>query len=113
MANKKLKSDWLPARIILAVILLVFLGFALFGKSSGNAIDKPWLADRITGSLFDWIGVLLFIAGIAWIGGLADLISNAAGKGDVYQYGRRGDEWRNVLIGAGLLVAGFFFFWTW
>ena len=89
--------------MVIAAILLVFLGFALFSKGSGDTIDKIWLADRINGSIADWIGIILFAAGAAWIGGLAEAFGF---------YGKKGDVMRNILVGAGLLVIGFLFFWS-
>lgn len=105
---------WVARGILLLIAIAFFIGL---GGDSGDKIDKHWLGDRYNGSLFDVVGVILFFLGIIWIMGIASwlyrvIAESFGGKGkDLYHYGSRGEAWKNVGIGAGLLLIGFLFIW--
>lgn len=93
-------------RIIGAIIIVAFL--VSLGSSSGD-IDKPWLGDHFSkSSVIDLLGVILTVAGAAFITGLVSLFK---GGEDVYQYGQKSSGWKNVGIGAGMFLAGVLLIW--
>lgn len=108
--NKDSWQKWVVIGFYAILFLLVVLN-GIFGEGSGDGIDRPFLADRYNGSIGDVIGTILFAAGLIWIGGLADYFSNKAGKGDVYNYGTRKDENKNLGIGIVLPLAGLLLIW--
>lgn len=104
--KKKTDSMLIVVRIIGVIIAIAFI-WGLFQKS-GDKIDKPFLGDHFTDSFIDIVGVILVLAGIAWITGLVSLIK---GGEEVYSYGDKGSGWKNVGVGAALFVAGVLAIW--
>lgn len=106
MATKKNTDGTLIAARIVGTVIIGFFIWGCF-QHSGNAIDKNFLGDHFsTHSVIDWIGFILVILSVFWIDGLVSLFK---GGDEVYSYGDKGSGWKNVLVGAGLFIAGMLF----
>ena len=88
MATVKKSGDrdenriWWGIRIFFGIIFFILLGSALWGDRSGCGTDKATFACRFTWSLFDVVGLGLFVIGLAWLAGLADDLARLIGFKD-------------------------------
>lgn len=100
--EKDEKIGWAVSRSVLALVGLAFMGYGFFGTEPCD-IDKVFLNCRITGTVFDYIGVLLFGGGMFVMSGLYkgfNYIMNPIGS----------DAWTKALGIA--MAAGIVLFWN-
>jgi hypothetical protein len=88
--NEKV-ATWI-SRGILALIVVLFFALGVFGKCTG----EEWLACKFTGSVFDILGTILFLAPLVVISGLVPAVRS-------YMDSKKGVPWNLVLFGAGVL----------
>lgn len=62
---------WL-SRGLLLVIAALYLIMGVFQKCTG----EEWLSCKITGSFFDWVGSITFLAGVVFLSGLIVPLNN-------------------------------------
>lgn len=99
--EKDEKILWVVVRIVLAIIAVAFLVYGLFAHNECG-IDEEFLSCRLNGTVFDYIGVLLFGGGLFIMSGLykkAEDLTNPIGS----------NLFNNLLFAA--MVAGWALFW--
>jgi hypothetical protein len=99
--NRDEANAWLVVRIILLIIALVFIGYGIIWKPECDS-DQTFLACRLTGSIFDIIGSILFLGGLVWVSGIIKGISNL--------YNPPGSGMWNYIWFV-LMLAGIMLFW--
>ena len=63
------KTGIIIGRCFLLLIALLYIGYGLIWKPECD-IDKVYLGCRLTGTVGDWIGSLMFIGGLVWLSGI-------------------------------------------
>lgn len=99
--EKDEKIAWVVVRIVLTIVAVAFLVYGLFAHNECG-IDEAFLSCRLTGTVFDYIGVLLFGGGLFIMAGLykkAEDLTNPIGS----------NLFNNLLFAA--MVAGVLMFW--
>lgn len=87
MVSKDTRQEntvWLIVRVIISIIAVIFVMAIITGDRSNCGIDRETLACRWTGSAMDILGTVIFFAGLIWLSGLADVVSNKLFKKDAY-----------------------------
>lgn len=106
--TKQERTVWAITRGIIGLVMVVFLGFIIFGDRSGCGIDKASIPCRWTGSILDIVGTIIFLASLVWLSGLADKIT---GKGLYSKYqgseARKGGLYGVIGAAVGLLLIWF------
>lgn len=100
--EKDEKIAWVIVRIILAIVGVSFLVYGLFVHQPCG-IDAEFLSCRLTGTIFDIIGVTLFGGGMVVMSGVykkAEYLTNPIGS----------SLFNNILFVA--MVAGVLLFWN-
>lgn len=95
------KVLWVVVRIVLAIVAAAFLVYGLFVHQECG-IDEEFLSCRLSGSIFDYIGVLLFGGGLFIMSGVykkAEDLTNPIGS----------NLFNNLLFAA--MVGGWALFW--
>lgn len=96
--SKDAKEDKTVANIVAGIglaIMAVVIGFMIFGDRSDCGIDKASLPCRWTGSIFDILGLIIFLAGCIWNFGLGSTVYNFFSKKEdinVYELEIRGKQ---------------------
>ena len=101
--EKDEKIAWVVVRIVLAIVSASFLVYGLFLRQPCD-VDAVFLSCRLTGSIADIIGVLLFGGGLFIISGVykkAEDLTNPISS-----------NLFNNILGAAML-AGVILFWNW
>lgn len=60
------------SRGLLLVIAILYLTMGVFKKCTG----EEWLSCKITGTFFDWVGSIVFLAGVVFLSGLIVPLNN-------------------------------------
>lgn len=100
--EKDEKIAWVVVRIVLAIVSASFLVYGLFLRQPCD-VDAVFLSCRLTGSIADYIGVLLFGGGMFIMSGIykgAEDLTNPIGS----------NLFNNILAAA--MVAGVILFWN-
>ena len=77
--DKDEKVVYLIMRIIVGLVAAFYVAYAVFFKQPCD-IDKQYLSCRITGSLADWLGSIIFVGSCLSLSGVLNWVYKLKGE---------------------------------
>lgn len=63
------KSAWIVVRLILLAVAILFVVYVIFLKQPCD-LDAVFLSCRLTGTIGDWLGGMMFFFGLVFMSGI-------------------------------------------